>query len=233
VLGDPIDPHKLHEALASLNWSGPSPIVLAEAQCLNDDFVLRHVALPPSTDDTLASVVIDHVHSANPSAGAGVHLTAVVSGGGEAGWLPLAITLAVSDAIGASAHIPVEVEWPSTLSIPGAMCGGSAGSKQVGTITHTITKHTAVIGISVDALTGVLELKPGTTSLLAAGGSVDREQLIAHILVAARDRLHQWRNADPTLRTDYRARCRTVGQLVDGGWISGIDERGELSVTSQ
>jgi len=228
----PITVEGLSDAFASVGWVGGTPSFVPIAPSLSDRSVGDALTGYDPADDELQVVVVDQVISAGFPLGTGVHLAISAAAGGAAGWLPLACSLAVSDAIRASAQLPVEVEWPNVLSIPGAMCGGSAGSQRVGSVDTSLNESHATIAVTVCALASISDLNPGTTSLLAAGGTVNRERLIAHILIAMRDRLRQWRATHPELHADYRARCRTVGQLVDGGWVSDIDDRGDVEVTA-
>ncbi len=150
------------------------------------------------------------------------------------GWLAPAAALAMVDALRDAARVPAEITWPAGLTVPGAMCGGDAGTRALGTV--EIAPHRAGVVLTVGVLVsvGMLELPKRTTSVYADGGSIDRAALLAAYLPALARRLEQWRTDDPALALGYRDRCQTLGRLVevDGheGRVRRVDERGNLVV---
>lgn len=172
-------------------------------------------------------------------AGAALWVSVVVASGDvpaeREGWLPLAVSLAAVDALRASARVPAEVTWPDGLTVPGAMCGGDAGTRALGAV--SITPHgddTVVATVGVLVSLGMLELPPRTTSVYADGGDIDRGALLTAYLPALEHRVGQWRDADDALVLAYRNRCQTLGRLVelDGatGRVRSVDATGRLLV---
>ncbi|MFN8148205.1 MAG: hypothetical protein U0R76_12160 [Candidatus Nanopelagicales bacterium] len=151
------------------------------------------------------------------------------------GWLAPAAALAAVDALRDAGRVPAEITWPAGLTVPGAMCGGDAGTRALGTV--AVTPHrdgSAVVTLGVLVSVGMLELPKRTTSVYADGGRTDRAALLAAYLPALQRRLAQWRDDDPALALAYRDRCQTLGRLVevDGheGRVRRIDEAGNLVV---
>lgn len=160
-----------------------------------------------------------------------------VSGADEQrrGWLPLVATLAAVDALRAAARVPAEVTWPDGLTVPGAMCGGDAGTRALGAV--AVAPHgegSVVVTVGILVSLGMLELPKRTTSVYADGGTIDRAAILAAYLPALERRLDEWRTGDESLERAYRDRCQTLGRLVevDGvqGRVRGVDERGRLLV---
>ena len=117
----------------------------------------------------------------------------------------------------------------------GAMCGGDAGTRALGTA--EVAPHGeagVVLTVGVLVSVGMLELPTRTTSVYADGGSIDRAALLAAYLPALDRHLEQWRTDDPALALGYRDRCQTLGRLVevDGheGRVRRVDEGGNLVV---
>lgn len=151
------------------------------------------------------------------------------------GWLPLVASLAAVDALRSAARIPAEATWPDGLTVPGAMCGGDAGTRALGAVSvHPQPAGRAVVTVGILVSLGMLELPKRTTSVYADGGDIDRAALLAAYLPALEHRLGQWRADDDALPRAYRDRCQTLGRLVelDGstGRVRGVDASGSLVV---
>lgn len=172
-------------------------------------------------------------------AGAALWVAVVLDTGGvdaeRLGWLPLAVSLAAVDALRDASRVPAEATWPDGLTVPGAMCGGDAGTRALGAVAVTPQgdgRVVATVGVLVSL--GMLELPKRTTSVYADGGDIDRAALLAAYLPALAHRLAQWRDGDEGLALAYRNRCQTLGRLVevDGatGRVRGVDDAGRLLV---
>lgn len=150
------------------------------------------------------------------------------------GWLPLVAALAAADALRDAGRVPGEVVWPDVVTIPGAMCGGDAGTRSVGSIAVSVHDDVALLQLGLLVSLGMLELPRRTTSVFADGGAIDRAELLAGWLVALDRRIAQWRDDDPALRLAYRDRCQTLGRVVEVGPSTGrvrtIDDAGRLVV---
>lgn len=151
------------------------------------------------------------------------------------GWLPLVVSLAAVDALRDAARVPAEATWPDGLTVPGAMCGGDAGTRALGAVAVTPQGDRRVVStVGILVSMGMLELPKRTTSVYADGGDIDRTALLSAYLPALAHRLAQWRDDDEALALAYRNRCQTLGRLVevDGstGRVRGVDAAGRLLV---
>lgn len=100
------------------------------------------------------------------------------------GWLPLITGAAVAGAIGA-AGVDAGVKWPNDVLVAGKkICGILIRMEQVA------DERVAIIGIGINVSLEAAELPvPTATSLALAGGSTDREQLLADVLGGLRSGL--------------------------------------------
>ena len=94
------------------------------------------------------------------------------------------------------------------------------------------------IGINVSLTKDELPIPTGT-SITLEKGVVNREALMAQVLVNLAHRLEQWRNKDHRLVSDYRAVCATIGRTIEAtlpgdnvikGVAIEIDDDGHLVI---
>lgn len=161
-------------------------------------------------------------------------------------WLPLLTGCAVTDAIATATGLVPKLKWPNdVLLADGKVCGILLQR------VDTPDGPAAVIGIGLNVSHTPAELPaPTATSLLAARATMtavappDRHELLCALLDALATRYRPWAAAhgDPAdVRTDYRARCATLGRRVrvevePGRWIDGnardIDDDGRLVLST-
>lgn len=247
-----LDPLRIAALLADADWPGPEPVVLATTESTNADAARMAAAGAPEG----ACVVADAQTAGRGRLGrtwaspphAGLWMSVVVRADDQPptrlSWLPLAAGLAARDGIRALGRVPIVLKWPNDLMVPNAACGGSSGMGKLGGVLCEMQPDGAVvvgIGINVTLTSSELPV-PTATSLLLEAGPVDREALLVGILGALRGRLAQWRAEDPSLATDYRAACVTIGRLIDvdlpgeyrvHGTVTGVDDQGHLVVDTQ
>lgn len=234
----PLTEPAVRAALDAAGWPGPAPALVTTAPTADALAALLAESEPGGVlvaEQVYAGLgPVPHVPS-----GAALWVATVldVTGVGteRRGWLGPLVALAAVDALRDVARIPAETVWPDGLTVPGAMCGGDAGTRALGAVAvtpHSSTGIVATVGILVSV--GMLELPQRTTSVYADGGVADRAAILAAYLPALDRRLAQWRAGDPALALAYRDRCQTLGRLVevDGqeGRVRGIDEAGRLVV---
>jgi BirA family biotin operon repressor/biotin-[acetyl-CoA-carboxylase] ligase len=139
------------------------------------------------------------------------------------GWTGAVLGLAIVSAMRRVGGVRADLKWPNDVLIDGRKCAGILGEVADGAV---------VIGAGIN-----VSLRPGelpradATSLLLAGGAVDRERLLAAVLDEFGLLLDRWTAAagdvDASgLRADYRAACGTIGarvrlQLPGGGQVVG------------
>ena len=156
-----------------------------------------------------------------------------------AAWrLGLATALAVADAC--EVFAPVALKWPN--DVVGAADGRKLGGLLIETTAEGAALRAAVLGIGINVnwrrSEMPVDIAEGATSLAdLAGADVDRGMLFDALLQAlGREVTAVEAGASPLDR--YRARCATIGTVVDaatgGGTITGLavdlDETGALIV---
>lgn len=152
------------------------------------------------------------------------------------GWVPLAVGLAVADAVHAFG-VEATVKWPNDLLVGDRKLAGVLCEVVPTAVGPALV---AGWGINVDQREGEL---PGTsaTSMLAARGRVDRAALAAEVLATVERRYRQWEADDLAVRADYLDRSSTVGRQVvlslpgggrRHGTATGLDDSGGLVVVS-
>lgn len=233
----PLDDVRVRAALAARGWTGPQPQLHGRVGCIPG--LASGMQTARSGSSAVAEAVDDGLGTM-PSlpSGAGLWVSTVADVGDVAtsrhGWLPLVAALATADALRDASRVPAEVLWPDGLTVPGAMCGGDAGTRSIGAVDVVVTDGRALLSVAIVVSMSMVELPRRTTSLYADGGRIDRAEILAALLPAIGRRLEQWRDDDPALRADYRDRCQTMGRLVevDGleGRVSGVDDDGRLTV---
>lgn len=139
------------------------------------------------------------------------------------GWLPLAVGVAVVDAIAEVTGVRVGLKWPNDVMV------GPAGGKLAGILAEVASAvPVIVVGLGLNVtMTADEAPDPRATSLTQLGAAtVDRNPL-AHVLLRHLDaRLRAWHSADPRLATDYRARSVTLGRRVRASLPGGHTVQG-------
>ncbi len=154
------------------------------------------------------------------------------------GWLPLAIGVAVVDAVAPlldGTGFDVGLKWPNDV-----LAGAPDSRGKLAGILAEVARPVVVIGLGLN-VTQTPEGVDGATSLLDLGvAAPDRGQLLCVLLRELGRRIVAWRaarGADWALAADYRARSLTIGARVRAhlpggkelvGTASGIDDQGRL-----
>lgn len=219
-------------------WNGPFPHLLASTPTTNADAV----ALVRQGAPTLSSVVAEEQTAGrgrrdrtwvSPASG-GLWMSVVVRPGrvepSRWTWLPLVAGLAACDALVAHSGLQVRVKWPNDLVLEETDAKGTSTLRKLGGVLseRVAGLDAVVLGIGINVALARAELPtPEATSLLAQGVSVDREALLARVLVALALRLGQWQQGDPVLEADYRRACASISRPVrvsmpDGSTVAGV-----------
>jgi BirA family biotin operon repressor/biotin-[acetyl-CoA-carboxylase] ligase len=211
----------------------------------------RHFRLTDSTNERARELAVagapggTMVTAAEQSAGRGRHGRHWSAPAGKAllcsaimrplearhGLLPLAVPLAIAEAIESLAPVECKVKWPNDVWIDERKVAGVLieGRPQDGW---------AVIGIGINVSIDPSEFPAGLRwPATSVGHGVDVERMLAVL----RDRLGQWVEAEPErVRKEFERRDALVGR--DVGWVGagdagdgrgrteGIDDRGNLVV---
>lgn len=152
------------------------------------------------------------------------------------GWLPLLSGIAVVDAIAATTNVKAGLKWPNDVI--------ADGGKLAGILAEVASRQPiVVVGIGLNVTLQPDEIgEPGATSLSALGATVDRSELVRHLLVQLALRVGGWRDsggAGAALIDGYRARSVTIGSRVRAllpggrevvGTAVSIDRHGRLSI---
>jgi BirA family biotin operon repressor/biotin-[acetyl-CoA-carboxylase] ligase len=154
-------------------------------------------------------------------------------------WLPLMAALGAADAIEAVGRVRVAVKWPNDLLIRERKVGGilcESGSSPGSGPFQVVGIGVNVNGASEDFPEEVRRL--ATTVRQETGGFIDRNRLVAELLIALESRLEKFVSCGPgPIALAYRPRCATIGKtvravLADGteylGVAEGIDQDGSL-----
>lgn len=138
------------------------------------------------------------------------------------GWIPLLTGLSVVDAVAAHG-VTAALKWPNDVMV--------GGRKLCGVLCEVVPTPTgsAVVagwGVNVDQEAGELPVE-AATSVLLAGGSVDRLALMVEMLVAWERWYRRWESGDTSVSTAYADYSDTLGQTVraylpDGGQLEGL-----------
>lgn len=150
------------------------------------------------------------------------------------GWLPLAVGVAVIDALAEVSGVTAGLKWPNDVLV--------ADGKLAGILAEVAAPEPViVVGVGLNAaMTAAEAPTPDATSLAMLGVSgVDRTGLAEALLRQLEVRIAAWRAADPALMTDYRRYSLTLGTRVRAslpgdrtvaGRAESIDELGRLCV---
>ncbi|WP_369140034.1 biotin--[acetyl-CoA-carboxylase] ligase [Modestobacter versicolor] len=142
-------------------------------------------------------------------------------------WLSLLTGVALAESVSAVAGVRTSLKWPNDLLAP-------SGAKLAGILAES-AGSAVVVGVGLNVSTRRDELPDTGTSLaLAAGGPVDRAEVLLAFLRALELRYRRWTAVlgDPVssgLAQDYLAWCSTVGTdvvvtLPDGSTLAGVAE---------
>lgn len=155
---------------------------------------------------------------------------------GAWGWLPLAAGVAVVDAVAGQCGAEAGLKWPNDVL--------AGGGKLAGILAEVAApKPMIVVGVGVNVTLRADEVgDPVAISLAEVGGQApDRQQLVSRLLTELARRIAQWREVDPRLMADYRARSLTIGSVVRAilpgdrelvGVARSVDEQGRLCIES-
>jgi BirA family transcriptional regulator, biotin operon repressor / biotin---[acetyl-CoA-carboxylase] ligase len=133
------------------------------------------------------------------------------------GWLPLLAGVAVTAAVRAVAAVDAQLKWPNDVLV---------GHRKLGGILAEAASDAVVVGIGVNVSTAPAELPPPGPGALAAtslriegAASLDRERLLAEILVGLERRYRAWCQVfgdteRSGLRAEYTGLCATLGRRV-------------------
>ncbi|MVA76466.1 biotin--[acetyl-CoA-carboxylase] ligase [Auraticoccus sp. F435] len=126
-------------------------------------------------------------------------------------WLPLAVGLAVASGIEATTGVAAALKWPNDVLVDGRKVCGILAQR-----VETPGGAAVVVGFGLNLTQDAHQLPvPTATSLrLAGAGDVDRLAVVAGVLTALGRVLDRWRDGDPHLVGEYRARCDSVGREV-------------------
>ncbi|WP_166903254.1 biotin--[acetyl-CoA-carboxylase] ligase [Mycobacterium sp. DL440] len=127
------------------------------------------------------------------------------------GWLPLATGLAIVDAVAEVAGTRVGLKWPNDVLV------GPGGGKLAGILAEVASPAPViVVGLGLNVtMTAEEAPDPRATSLTQLGtATVDRAPLARALLRHLDARITSWRNDDPSLAADYRARSVTFGSRI-------------------
>lgn len=152
------------------------------------------------------------------------------------GWLPLAVGVAVVDAIAETAGVRVGLKWPNDVMV------GPDGGKLAGILAEVASPtQVIVVGVGLNVtMTADEAPDPRATSLTQLGAAtVDRNPLAQVLLRQLDTRIAGWRAANPVLASDYRSRSVTIGSRVRAslpgdrtidGTAEAVDELGRLVI---
>jgi BirA family biotin operon repressor/biotin-[acetyl-CoA-carboxylase] ligase len=148
-------------------------------------------------------------------------------------WLSLATGVAVVDAVTAITDVRGGLKWPNDVLVRGGKLAG---------ILAEVARPVIVVGLGLN-VTQAPDGVDGATSLRDLGvAAPGRDRLVCGLLRELDTRIGQWRNADPQLAADYRARSLTIGSRVRAllpggdevvGIATDIDDQGRLCLEAE
>lgn len=125
----------------------------------------------------------------------GLAVTGRGSGGARFGGPLIAVLLAETG-----------LKWPNDVLARGGKLAG---------ILAEVAQPFVVLGVGLNVTQAPEEVDPDATSLLDLGvAAPDRNRIASRLLRELEARIIQWRNANPQLAADYRARSLTIGSRV-------------------
>ena len=239
----------LRDALDEAGWSGPMPSVLDTTESTNND--VARLAAAGAVEG--ACIVAEHQSQGRGRQArdwvspphAGLWMSVLIRPKDMPRdswtWLPLLAGLAASDAVNSIAKVPTRVKWPNDLVVI-ADHGTHQGKpfKLAGILSEAIDDNTVVLGIGINVSLTKEELPiPTGTSITLERGVVNREALMAQVLVNLVARLTQWRAQEGRLIDDYRTACATIGRNIEAtlpvdrvirGIAVQVDDNGHLVI---
>jgi BirA family transcriptional regulator, biotin operon repressor / biotin---[acetyl-CoA-carboxylase] ligase len=128
-------------------------------------------------------------------------------------WVPLASALAVTEAMQQMTSVSLSLKWPNDLLLHERKVGGILCESSFATINEPVVVIGIGINVNVPPLSFPEELRPIAASLLEASGRpIDRNRLMAQLLLELEQCLDELRSSGPVrLRQAYTARCATLG----------------------
>jgi BirA family biotin operon repressor/biotin-[acetyl-CoA-carboxylase] ligase len=149
-------------------------------------------------------------------------------------WLPLLTGIAVAAALRAEAGVTATLKWPNDVLVDGRKIAGILAEAHGDAIV-------AGVGLNVTLTRAELPVPTATSLLLEDAACLDRERLLAAMLIELASRYTAWAaGPDPAaLRAEYLRWCVTVGREVRvelpgrqqlAGTATDVDETGRLAV---
>lgn len=233
----PLDAAKLRSALVAPRGPWAALDVVAATGSTNAD--LRAAAAADAPDRTVLVAEEQgagrgrHSRVWSSPAQAGLYLSVLWRPTGvptqALGWLPLLTGVAVAEAVGRLAELPVRLKWPNDVLIGDRKVAGILAE-----VVGTGASPAVVVGVGLNVSVRAEELPvPTATSLsLESAACTDRDPLLRAVLRTLAEREGAWRRAggDPEragLAADYRALCVTLGQQVEVALPREVTLRGE------
>ena len=237
----PIDAARVHSLLAG---SGvPDPVLLASVGSTNAEaeVLTAHLASVVAEEQVSGRGRQGRVWSSPPGCGLWVSVLVRTDGVDPARrtWLPLVAGLAAAEAV---SGVRVDLKWPNDLVVD----RGATVAKLGGILAEAIDESRVVVGIGINIAIEAAALPfAGATSVQEERGDLDREELLARLLLHLREFCADWSVGGgqwAAREEDYRRRCITIGRSVrvslpgDGvleGRAIGVDDQGALLVDTE
>ena len=148
------------------------------------------------------------------------------------GWIPLLAGLAISNVLNREVNV-FKTKWPNDLLAINSPSDG----KVAGILSETSGNGVVVgIGINVGMSEGELPVPTATSLRLVGGNQLDRNNLLANILIEFADLFKRWESGED-LSDEYERSSSTIGRSVQvnslsnenkTGLATGIGPKGEL-----
>lgn len=131
-------------------------------------------------------------------------------------WVPLVSALAVTEAAQQVAAVSLSLKWPNDLLLQERKVGGILCESSFATANDPVVVIGIGLNVNVPPESFPEELRPIAASLLEVSvRPIDRNRLIAHLLLELEQGLDELRSAGPIrLRQAYITRCATLGRRV-------------------
>ncbi|MGV1036691.1 MAG: biotin--[acetyl-CoA-carboxylase] ligase [Candidatus Nanopelagicales bacterium] len=136
------------------------------------------------------------------------------------GWIPLLAGVAVTESLSTTV-VSVGLKWPNDLVVDGPASDGSAGPRKLGGILAERggTAIVVGVGINLNSSQGRLPVPAATSLALEGADPVDREQLLADLIVRTRTWWDRWASANGDaqrsgLMDRYEQLCLTLGRQI-------------------
>lgn len=182
--------------------AGHGTVVVAESQTAGRGRHARVWFSPPGVN-LYCSIIVR-------GAGPGLSLSEWLS------WVPLTTALAVAESVRAVAGISLSLKWPNDLLLHDSKVGGILCESSLAAATDPIVVIGIGLNVNVPRESFPEELHPIATSLCEATHQpIDRNQLLAQLLIELEQSLDELRSHGPTrLRQAYQTCCSTLGRRV-------------------